>query len=882
MIAAVAGIGEFAIKCGGPPIATRMQGAKFVNSKYDQEKSVFRLDYETHPVPVSGAVQTPSSTDSSNPPSTGRQSPLSEVDHGSTSQERTPLATPFGLPSVGDDGTSLFSGLSTVSPASASSSPLMVECELRCDLDTWASSLDIIVDPAPSNLTCLKRHKLASGGGGLWLTVEHDAAKVTEDRITVVVRRGPTSSKDKGAVLVNGVKTRVDVEDLPDHEVKNLAKKKRIKPTRIPLDQPPVLTVARRRGTELEDGTSPVLPTAAASWTGLVAPVGKWFSFAADQVVSTAVSTSLLNPEAPDALSDSRPPIHAAFEALSRVRELASQSVSDGWTVVSEKNLPVYRKFDPRISSKIAIHRGQSVIEGYGAEDIAAVISNSASRIQWDDRIDSITPLDSYGAGCKTGFVVAKAGFPFRDRGFYVATLTARVASDDLRGAPKPRVRTMSMTNQDGRGRSPPPNPRPSSIVCVTASYATSTPRGYSTQKVNPFALPIGQILLEGWVLDTLDPYTSENLAIPSTRCTLITAIDLAGSVPLGYTLSHNANNARSLAVLERYLKGRAPSPNTILPSPMLVIDDTEDVDLSRSDGQLFSWQLNETDKDRVLLSGSFTPDDNTYQATINIKASSTSSPTAQYPSPPSPPQDPPDSPPSQPSTPSRTSSSRPSTPAREIDNPVGARSSNFRSISRASGVFPSSRSRTLSTSASFSPSQLLRQDTRNSDLIVGEIVIDASLYKSGCKIWATSRILPSDSDSANLTPNVEKDLTVPLIYAVQPLASSTLTSNSLSSSAKRYVLIITIPTAQYGIPSLKDPLTGKNVDPPPKPVWLTSLEQKGGIVDIVIKPAGERSFSVFNGDTKVYPVTAKPTGLRGFIVPPDHLWADDWPRLQR
>ena len=46
MITTVTGVGEFAIKFGGPPIMTRLDGAKVNNIRYDHERGSFRVEYE--------------------------------------------------------------------------------------------------------------------------------------------------------------------------------------------------------------------------------------------------------------------------------------------------------------------------------------------------------------------------------------------------------------------------------------------------------------------------------------------------------------------------------------------------------------------------------------------------------------------------------------------------------------------------------------------------------------------------------------------------------------------------------------------------------------------------------------------------------------------
>ncbi|KAG2751874.1 hypothetical protein P692DRAFT_20914598 [Suillus brevipes Sb2] len=108
-----------------------------------------------------------------------------------------------------------------------------------------------VVDPPPYSVTALRRHRLSAGGGGLWLTLTHDALFAADERLLAIVCRGPMGSgKDKGVVMVNGTRVTVDVEELPEQEIKALAKRKRIKPIHIPLDQPPVVGVIQRRRAE--------------------------------------------------------------------------------------------------------------------------------------------------------------------------------------------------------------------------------------------------------------------------------------------------------------------------------------------------------------------------------------------------------------------------------------------------------------------------------------------------------------------------------------------------------------------------------------------------------------------------------------------------------
>ena len=833
MIAAVAGVGEFAIKYGGPPIATRISGAKFVNSRYDHERNVLRLDY------VPNSNPTPPSSTSPTPPK-------------QLSEESTPVAANIELPAPPDDD-SASSSPETESLTSSHQSVNVsstIECELRCDIDTWASSVDLIVDPAPQTVSCLRRHKLATGGGGLWLTIEHDAGLFVEDRLTVVVRKG-SGGKDRGTVAVNGAKIKVDVEDLPEHEVKSLARMKRVKPARIPLDQPPVLTVLRRRQAEYDayadtqntkpNGVSTLWGT---SGSNFVTTLGSFFSSTVEQVAASTISGTTARSSSPSTSGEpassptqAPPPMYYAFDALSRVREMRNQSISDGWTLVSEKGIPIFKKIDPEVSPTIALHKGQKVIQGFGAEEVACAISNSAARVQWDDRMDSILPLDQYGAGCYTSFVVKKAGFPFRDRGFYVASLVARLLPDIpavTENGGHERSRSISITSS-GTIRSPTPTLRPTSIICVSASYGITIPPIYSQQKINPFVLPIGRILIEAWILETLNPYTSENLAIPSTRCTMIAAMDLAGSVPTGYTASVNASLPKLILALEKYLHGRIISPYSKLPASSIAFNDSDDVDHTHPED--ISWTLQNVDPERTLISSSYEPIGKSFQMTVLLRPKEAERLKAA-PLPPLQTQSQPDT-----SLDQTATVGVDSTPNRPYQSGLGPSPTPFRSRLQSLPVPPPGLRAPLADQVE--------------DSVLCEVVIDPALYPKGYSIKCGSKLFASrDHDAADnglelspvpLDPAIHA--AIPFVFTIHPIPAAPLASNSVSSPTSRHLLRVTIPTAQFLKPDVEDPLSGTVTRPPLKPDWLLQLEHYGGLLDTVIQPLdGDKHVITVNG----------------------------------
>ena len=528
MINTLAGIGEFAIKCGGPPVVTRLAGSKANELRYDHERGMFKIEYE---------------------PSTNRRSTSNTNSEGHDDS----------LPTI--------------------------ECEIRCDIDTWAASLDIVVDPPPQTITCLRRHRLSAEGGGLWITLTHDSIFVDDERLLALVRRAP--GKEKGLVMVNGAKVQVDVEELPEHEIKSLTRQKRVKPPRIPLDQPPVMGVIRRRkaewgGSGESDVTAPKVDTGlngGSTWASaprISSPLSRFFTYYVEQATTTtqqavAAITPANGSAGALALDATKPPMQYALDALAWTQEFNARSPPQaknggGWTLVGDKGMVVEKKLMPEISPFIPVHKGFKVIEGVSAEELASVILELDCRKMWDERFDSARVLEAYGGQARTTFVVAKGGFPFRDRGFYLANVMAREHH--------PFSSSRQVAEQS-------PSAARNAIFCVAASFSPESPhvQAFASAKYNSYALPIGRVYLDAWILETLDPYTEENYTIPSSRCTRLVAVDYAGSIPAAFNSMINATMARAVLGVETYIKNQvkvASLPFTRLPAPGLILRNTE------------------------------------------------------------------------------------------------------------------------------------------------------------------------------------------------------------------------------------------------------------------------------------------------------------------
>lgn len=898
MITTLAGIGEFAIKCGGPPVATRLAGAKATETRYDHERTSFRIEYE-----------------------------VSAVKRPLTSPEVSPANSRF-------------------EDERPTSSMPIVECELRCDMDTWATSLDIVVDPPPQSISCLRRHRLSSGGGGLWLTLTHDAILASEERLMAIVRRGP--GRERGIVMLNGSKVTVDVEELPEAEIKSLSKQKRVKPPRIPLDQPPVLGAIRRRrrsnSLEGEDPSSdPPSPTKAESpsesknstWSSVVprlrSPLGRYLMQAMEQAAtSTQQAVAAISPPTSGDNTECSPPssefpMEYALNALQFLQALHSRSGAattmtststgatssqDGWTLISEKGFPLHRKVSPEISTTLPVYKGERVIEGISAEEIAAVVTSYDARKRWDDRFVEAHVLEAFAGagGAHTAFAVSKAGFPFRNRGFYLASILARGARESKECNAITNATATATTNIPSDGRSLP-------LFCVSASFPPELARTLTKTKYNPYGFPIGRMFIDGWILETLDPYTTENYAIPSTRCTRVVAADYAGSLPVNAVT--NTTLVRTLLSVEAYVKNIASLPFTRLPAAGVLLvnnkraagEDEEQHPESTAGGTNAWWTLKRRDESRVLVQSRWTPEDRVYRGVLlltvpaeSVPAASASSTSPVSPNasskldqtklvvvvpasgvasggdasasggvtPPSPPTFVPVSVPPSSSSSDSTAIGSPTLTVRPHSRSVSSSTvtpTMRRRVTSAAMVVgvrsPSSERSLRTTSSAFTVRGEVRQAA---DLLVAEVVVDSKLYPEGYHVHLRSRphdtnkpipLLPTTATATAALPatttgdgtvvaaatSAESEPTeepfLPLTHTVHTLPSSPLHSSGLAvDHPPRHLLRLILPTAQTQISTLLDPLTGETRAPPPKPQWMLDLCEKGAVIEVEIRPA--------------------------------------------
>ncbi|KAK4049055.1 hypothetical protein OIV83_004417 [Microbotryomycetes sp. JL201] len=817
MVQAVAGVGDFSLKQGGPPVVTRMLGAKSTLSQYEHNRGQLKIEYVKASVALS-ALSLPGE---------------------SAEGQVVPAAT------------------------SATSEAQTIECEIRCDCNTWSPSVDVVIDPPPTKVSCLLRHRLSSGGG-LWITIENDANVVDSDeRIMVTVRKG--ASKEKGAVMINGSRTRVDVEALGEDEVKQLAQKKRVKASPIPLDQYSTRGPGPWQRTPSASGRSSPLPPEGGGGvvnSGVSETPSGGTKPAQDKVNSSVPTVSVSSPlsqsltsanDASTRVGDStlneltqidrvlEPPAHA-LEALAWLQTFHAEQGPEltdpapGWTNVSERAGTVVRKKTiPRISDTFPVYRGDKIVQGMTAEEIAGIVGSVGCRKAWDERVDSANLLASYGPGCSTCAMTTKAQFPFKGRLFTVASVNAQV-----------KVPSASSTSS-------------TSTVLFFASRSCDVDSIFDQSKINPANLLSGRVLLEGWILETLDPYTSSLLAIPSTRCTYVACVDHGGSIPFALNSVMNSNLVKTISNVETVGKTKGPVPRVYSPDGSLQIEGP----LSDDGDQECVWKLGRPggsteEQKTVVLCSDVSVDDKTFRALFKVGGKTTSkagpsnganeagkSPVGQL---------------IKGELPRSASLILGATPAAPTLSKKTSLSELHRKSSRTS--LRSSPAPAITTggsssaSRSRSPPLSAANDPHAHDLVVAEFVIDLKQYPHGYSIACTSCQVPSSDKS--VTAPVSLDSLRSLASKPIPLRAtahdaplpSILTASLDSWKRHNHLVRILVPTSPITHP-LQDPLRDGKVVRDTKPDWYKNLMEHGALVEVKIVPLpAEDAAPVANGTT--------------------------------
>jgi hypothetical protein len=732
MMTALAGMGEFAIKHGAPPVVTRLGGAKAVSSRYDVEKETYRFEYE---------------------PDEGRKS-----DSSSTATAFPGLAS---LPVKKESGEVDAIGAKVANGNAATAST--IECGVRCDSDKWSNSILVLIDPPPKSVSALKRHRLSPSGGGLWLTIEHDGATLGSDSVTLTVRRGTATTGGKTSLTVNGSKLRVDNEDLSEADVKQLQRQKRSRASRAALDQPPAMGVLRKRQSNMSmrSAAQDDELLKAAMQTSLFGRISTPFTKLYSSASETRAALTPMAGPTPTPASGSTP-VDAAMRALAQLTRIHADRDGEstdpfGWQPVAERDgLKVEKRVVSHVSDSFPVFRAGRIIEGFTAEEVSA----SVSAFRKSDYFEKPERLQTYGYGITTSHVVAHTAFPFRSRSALVATVVARVPD------------------------SPPPSPSVASHASLSTIFHASSSMfdpvtlGLDPSKYNPSVMPTCNFIIEGWILETIDPYSHEQYAIPSTRCMYVGALDYGGNIPVSVNNMLNGGLPRALLHIETALKAQGPPSRSRWPTMSVATPEPS------AQGP---WALDGIEPYKVPIDQVIDGDD--YVITVTVQ---------------------------------------PPTGRDDKLRPVLSHSDSKSSMA-------SSRSHLVDYSEDIRRG---RRDLIVAEIdVAAELVKNGCEIAIRAVSLPEAYHGPGGSDASVLPLDYPGDkLGMPFKCSVISLAPSVLQTASLDpTSQTRHMLRVTLPTSGYEAP-VNDPLTGKTA-PLPRPRWLLDLINDGAVVQVRLLP---------------------------------------------
>lgn len=532
------------------------------------------------------------------------------------------------------------------------------------------------------------------------------------------------------------------------------------------------------------------------------------------------------------------PPMICALEALARLQGFHIEQGPDlmippiGWTLVTEKgNSSVYKKLVPQISEVFPVYRADRVIEGVTAEEMVSVLSAFSTRPAWDDRIESSSLIECYGNGCSTLRLTTKPNFPFKGRTLQLSHLIAQMQ------VPSSSIGSSMSTVH----------------FIASSSFARPTDSGLSNLKLNPQNLVEGNVFLEGWIMETIDPYSVSFHAIPSTRCTYFTAIDYRGSLPVALNSMLNSSLPRLISGVEKLVKRSGPLPMLSQPCLGLVVDGS----LGNDGIDELEWRLKNCDRASVALTVDAVGSE-TFTCTVLLKKGSNElKPTIG------------------------NNGMTNCTPVNGTSNTLGSSRydvvRHLRGLSSTVGgnheavVVGGNKSdvRRLVSNPDLrrktSVGQLRRSGVNSvpnaahhhhnnhmndrGELVVMEISIDRKLYPNGFRVDWKSEFVKEDEiiglESTHQliqTEGKKEEGSLPMEVSIHEMPSPAVFSASLDTKQKREHLLLRMVLDVKSIHCpLKDPLTNPS-DPIDSmtshlPSWYTELSQKNALVKVWIGP---------------------------------------------
>ncbi|MBW0554027.1 hypothetical protein O181_093742, partial [Austropuccinia psidii MF-1] len=512
-------------------------------------------------------------------------------------------------------------------------------------------------------------------------------------------------------------------------------------------------------------------------------------------------------------------PMSSALEALSRLKSSYIEQGPDfmtppaGWTLVAEKGTSsVYKKIVSQISSVFPVYRTDQVIEGVTAEEMVTALAAVSMRPLWDDRIETSSLLESFGNGCTTHLLTTKARFPFQARLLKTANVHAmiQIPSSSINCGSNHTIHFVA-----------------------AASFPKSDTLSFNYHKLNPQGLVEARMLLEGWIMETLDPYSSSSHEIPSTRCTYFNSIDYGGSIPVAFNSLLDSSLPRVIKAMAQLIKSPGPLPKLCRPIFGLRMDDS----LGAHEFDDWKWKLSEPECSSVVVSIDATHQMD-FQAIFLVQKganeiSFNNSPTSV--------------------NGSVGSTNTQPTPRHENVRQLGVSPPLVDSHNVAgSSTFVRRLVSTPELNPKLSAGQLRRAaasglhltESKAPDMIVAELSLNRKSYPNGCRIlWKLNFFKEKASmvldQEIKFPDSPEADtMMVPIEVTIHEMPSPTVFAASLDPAIRRENLLLrmTLPAGSVHSP-IKDPLTANSeVDAKAPPLWYSQMSKRHAAVHLRIE----------------------------------------------
>lgn len=394
-----------------------------------------------------------------------------------------------------------------------------MESVLRLDLDVWSpAGVALAINPPPSRVSAVSRHRLSEKGSGCWITIEQDGGPA---EVSITIEKSSDSATPTARVVpvvsVNGENIKVVREELDDAEIQTRRVQKRIANRAIMLDRNPTPRTTSHFGrppsiAEVTTAT-PKLTSRAATPT------------MHRRMPSLANVENVSNPSDPQG----KLPIHYAFDALSALQQLHKETAearvdASEWTILSyaENNLPIRisKRMFPSVSPNLPLYRVERTLPGVSEEQLLRLIQTSSTKVRtaWDERLSSTENIAHYNNGGSTGIWIAQASFPTRSRIAYMATVRAR---EEVKAGPAGGQQNAYVTYI-----------ATSSVPLSAFDVDCVESRAIvAAERLNPSKLLEACIPLEGWVIETSvtakDDEDEDSELQMYTKCSLYTCSDL-------------------------------------------------------------------------------------------------------------------------------------------------------------------------------------------------------------------------------------------------------------------------------------------------------------------------------------------------------------------